>query len=1373
MPRKYQYETIEGKKLRVGSRNHRAALRRMEQSQAAYDVPTEAEQKKRDRNARQRANYARKRAPQSIEDLDERAEQIVSEYFDNPEPAPPVQATEEVQDDRWNPIREKVAELNLDPRKVYHYELSLQADVAVVLKDGSFIATNKTQRIETEYDFGRNVRGSDVLNHILDFCIHWAGDGYTMWDLEDVQIQVTEATNSSVTTQKALLREQLRQRRRDVGAPILAVDGVNQNQTEDGTCGIALAKSCGITQKTLTGMWAMAEEGVSIMDIQAIADREGRTHVVVGVDGKVLYKKTARNWTAKDKAGDGGYECNGCGFRRQVDEVNRFSLEFDLVCWNYWASDWKDLTTSGNRRHRKSLCYYAVGKHFYPIVDDSMRQRLGNHASDTVDICSDCGEETPFNIDKDFCDACRGELDTSRQFIASRKKVISTHNPMRMLDLFQMPCQALDSVSVDEALAMAERSSVSPHAPVAVVLKEQPLEDLICALHREKIVLVPSDGVRVAKLSIVTAGGETQRRVGVSKFRIGKHLTFHYNPHFEHVKNACKVLNIPYNGQTPMLLLMDLFLYTFPEATSTTNTWTEDWFPNTHLALNQVFQKLDRYSAEDVTAYDCVRSYENNCRSKMLPWAIFHSADYPTPYDPVGNPIEQLRPGIYYVQFEGSIQPLWFQKLAIQFPDGYYYQEILRFIHRASVRFEIVEQMLAQTTLPADAMQKIFSRVYAAFPDEIAKSTCREFIGFLNKRMHRIYKAAYSPEISDLNHSFLCRGPVQAVGSSGLHRGMTYDDYEKPETYVPLYQQAIEQGWINTIQLALCIAPERWVMMKTDEIVVEKGAVFDERAAEELVVKYRVEEITPQKENQLLKFTQFQHTYARPSWKSISSQPDVFTWKFVPPEMWEFKDDSPGWDVPSLLINGPGGTGKTRGTKRFIATLASGAVLVTASTHKAALIVGGKTVHSALYFDSRTAAFLVNMRKEELIHVRYIVIDEAGMLPWYVIRSLVTFKRNNPRLRFIIIMDPTQLPPVEHRIRHMKYDMTENPLMMELCDHNRIHLTVNHRNKDLVRLYDLLANGEDVTLHVGKEVDTDFHIVFDNWRRRLLGQKVAEKLSRKGNRKRHILRGRDRDGVGKELLLFEGVRLYTTMTVQGAAEKGETDAKNEKRGGVSPTTSNVHKYVNQEDFRVMSIDDKYVKLHSLTRKAPKHIIKVEKDRVFRDFEYAYARTMYGVQGVTLEEPYTIHRWEHLQPSDRNVPIGRARETSYINICPGCDVCTAANKDVVDEEALNKEFASGTLKEKQELSLVIINRILRGHCTDEFTQLHTCMCREQLAEHLNIQDGITKGWVIEHSKARATFTEEDIGSVNHYQNLQIVPKIVNELKGTVEIRFYEW
>ncbi|KAJ3028272.1 hypothetical protein HK097_006008, partial [Rhizophlyctis rosea] len=370
---------------------------------------------------------------------------------------------------------------------------------------------------------------------------------------------------------------------------------------------------------------ATAEGEIPQNMIHELAVKEGRSHIVIGVGGKILFKKTAR---------DTG-------------------------------------TETERRSHRKALCYYAIGKHFYPIEDPALRQRLAN-APDTVDICSLCGKESPFDPYRDFChdDTCGGELDISREIIKSRKQVIREQIPRSLKQVYCKPIKVVNSITTDEIVELNETLN-GESADAVVIVNGQALDDIIGALYAEKNILVASQKVRFTKLSYIE-NGLTRRRLGVASFHL-EHVSFQYNPQVTDVMRGCRMLNIPFNDQTPMLLLMDLFKYKLPEARNTANEWTKKWWPNDHLALNKVFRHKECYDASTVSAYDCKRSYENSCRMKQLPWAVFHSADFPTRYNGEANPVCQLLPGVYYVRFAGQtlrVQPVWMQKLHDRFPDG-------------------------------------------------------------------------------------------------------------------------------------------------------------------------------------------------------------------------------------------------------------------------------------------------------------------------------------------------------------------------------------------------------------------------------------------------------------------------------------------------------------------------------------------------------------------------------------------------------------------------------------------------------------------------------------------------------------------------------
>ena len=191
--------------------------------------------------------------------------------------------------------------------------------------------------------------------------------------------------------------------------------------------------------------------------------------------------------------------------------------------------------------------------------------------------------------------------------------------------------------------------------------------------------MVSSKDVYAAKLSIEEEG-RARTQVCISKFKLGDYLTVQFNNTFDSTYEACKKLNIPYTGQTPLTLLLEYFKVKHPGALSAYNTVTKKWFPNDHVAINRVFQQ--GVSDLDVKAYDLNKCYESAEREKASPWCLFHACDYPEPYHEKTNPIHSLKNGLYFVRFaevdKDGYKYQWFVKLQHQ-TSGYFIRTISDF----------------------------------------------------------------------------------------------------------------------------------------------------------------------------------------------------------------------------------------------------------------------------------------------------------------------------------------------------------------------------------------------------------------------------------------------------------------------------------------------------------------------------------------------------------------------------------------------------------------------------------------------------------------------------------------------------------------------
>jgi hypothetical protein len=147
-----------------------------------------------------------------------------------------------------------------------------------------------------------------------------------------------------------------------------------------------------------------------------------------------------------------------------------------------------------------------------------------------------------------------------------------------------------------------------------------------------------------------------------------------------------------------------------------------------------------------------------------------------------------------------------------------------------------------------------------------------------------------------------------------------------------------------------------------------------------------------------------------------------------------------------LLIEGRAGTGKSYAIKKELGIF-NGEEFVKlrddtvamSFTNKASNAIKGTTIHKALKISANTK---INSKSlDRFKFVKYIVIDEIGMIPSYLWRLIVLIKQKYPSKIFILMGDFRQLPPVCEE----DLDVFNHPIVKYLCNNNRIELNVPHR----------------------------------------------------------------------------------------------------------------------------------------------------------------------------------------------------------------------------------------------------------------------------------------------------------------------------------------
>ena len=118
----------------------------------------------------------------------------------------------------------------------------------------------------------------------------------------------------------------------------------------------------------------------------------------------------------------------------------------------------------------------------------------------------------------------------------------------------------------------------------------------------------------------------------------------------------------------------------------------------------------------------------------------------------------------------------------------------------------------------------------------------------------------------------------------------------------------------------------------------------------------------------------------------------------------------------NVLITGGGGVGKSYVVKKAIEELESRGrqVIVTASTGKAALLLGGATAHSAFKIPIHQvwAEHPTVTKKSAIYSADTVVIDEVSMIRMDVMQYILEAAQQVPSLQVVLVGDFAQLPPV-------------------------------------------------------------------------------------------------------------------------------------------------------------------------------------------------------------------------------------------------------------------------------------------------------------------------------------------------------------------------
>jgi len=337
------------------------------------------------------------------------------------------------------------------------------------------------------------------------------------------------------------------------------------------------------------------------------------------------------------------------------------------------------------------------------------------------------------------------------------------------------------------------------------------------------------------------------------------------------------------------------------------------------------------------------------------------------------------------------------------------------------------------------------------------------------------------------------------------------------------------------------------------------------------------------------------------------------------------------------------GTGKSynimRIEEKFKERFPDATIIKIAFTNKAAINIGGTTIHKFLKLDSslKITSSAIKVLKHKTV---LIMVDEMSMISKDLWRLLVEVKRHLPKSYWILCGDYRQVPPVEKVTKWLDYFNCS--AVKYLANYTRIEFKVRQRyDEHLWDAAEIVWNDgiipdtvkrvkEDIDFLKGKRI-----IVYTNATRKRLNKLLND------------LHSADEEDVVElpydgEAEINQDAKLYVGCPVMAIMnKKGEEDMD----------------LVNNEDFTIQYADYGEINVMSMRPSenggVEEHTFQFATEDFHKYFVLNYAATVHKSQGQTIDNDIVIYETEKMDKNLLYTAITRAKKLSQVNVieCP--------------------------------------------------------------------------------------------------------------------------
>jgi hypothetical protein len=709
-------------------------------------------------------------------------------------------------------------------------------------------------------------------------------------------------------------------------------------------------------------------------------------------------------------------------------------------------------------------------------------------------------------------------------------------------------------------------------------------------------------------------------------FYIGK-IKYISNKDIDIIKELCSNMKIEYKGQGVGTLLIDIIKEaigkdklpksTFnPYVSKTLNVAVkararigiidDDYHKPSLVGQSQKGHK--KYAKSDLMAWDINKCYSACMNNPSEDWIRLDFNDTWEDYD--GG----LKLGIYYLKTEDTTL---FKK------SGYYSTCIIKKAISEGIDFVITKQLIASHTEDKTILTKIIDVImkYSNGNTAISKTVINLMSGMLGQASAKISKNIKINNDIEQIFNFLNKYCELADGLMmnkiqdtpyymyGFNKEVILNENNRP-----MYIQVLDESNIRLYEMAKAMGGNV-VAYKVDCAVVAGG-------------------------NKETKCDSEWGGYSSCDIPNITRKEIINDVDFICDRDWNDNkylklNDSDKWeDIYNLLMRNKGlllqasaGNGKTY-TAKMIASKLGDRVKIIAPTNKAALNIGGSTIHRFLEMNKDG---YIKPKKIKFIDDNYdvIIIDEISMIPKELWRRLCLLKQELPHIIFLLLGDEKQIPPVEEETIQ---DYFNHPAVKYLSNYNKNILNVRKRYDET--LYNLLEDVDNININdkvAYPPLETTRNICYYNKTRIRVNKMWNNKKKKAGDLfiPKYNNENDEHAKQSQDMYIYNGLPLIAMKTKW---DEGML-------------------FANSETFEVCDIGDDYI---SMFNERPDengakelYVYNCPIEDLNKYFLMNYCSTTHKTQGETIVENFTIYDWDAMDTKLRYTALSRGKKVEQV------------------------------------------------------------------------------------------------------------------------------